>query len=41
MYGKMKLAEIVPEVRKTGAEYIDIWPLSHGNQREQITEMGI
>ena len=41
MYGKLKLTEIVPEVPKTGAEYIDIWPLSHGNQREQITKMGI
>lgn len=41
MYGKMKLAQILPELRKTGAEFIDIWPLAHGNQREQITEMGI
>lgn len=41
MYGKLKLAKILPEVRTTGAECIDIWPLPHGNQREQITEMGI
>ena len=40
MYGQLKLAEILPEVRKTGAEYIDIWPKKHGNQREQIEEMG-
>ena len=40
MYGKMPLAEILPEVRKTGAEYIEIWAERHGNQREQIDEMG-
>lgn len=41
MYGKLPLAEILPEVRKTGAEEIDIWPASHGNQREQVAEMGL
>lgn len=40
MYGKLPLAEILPEVRKTGAEFIDIWPAPHGNQREQVEEMG-
>ena len=40
MYGQMPLATILPEVRKTGAEYIEIWALRHGNQREQIEEMG-
>ncbi len=40
MYGTMDLATIVPEVRKTGAEHIDIWPKPHGNQREQLAEMG-
>ncbi len=40
MYGKTKLAEILPEVRKIGAEHIDIWPSKHGNQREQIETMG-
>lgn len=40
MYGRMKLSEILPEVRKAGAEYIDIWPEGHANQREQIEEMG-
>lgn len=39
MYGTAKLAEIVPEVRKTGAEHIDLWPRPHGNQREQLDEM--
>jgi len=40
MYGYAALEEIVPEVRKTGAASIDIWPKVHGNQREQLDEMG-
>jgi len=40
LYGTLPLDVILPEVRKTGADSIDIWPLKHGNQREQITEMG-
>jgi len=40
MYGRMKLSEILPEVRKTGARYIDIWPERHANQREQIERIG-
>ena len=40
MYGRMKLSEILPEVRRAGADYIDIWPESHANQREQVEEMG-
>lgn len=40
MYGYTKLAEILPEVAKTGAAAIDIWPKVHGNQREQLDELG-
>jgi len=40
MYGRMKLSEILPEVRRAGARFIDIWPEGHANQREQIEEMG-
>jgi len=40
IYGYTALAEIVPEVHKTGATSIDIWPKVHGNQREQLDEMG-
>lgn len=40
MYGYTALAEILPEVNKTGAAAIDIWPQVHGNQREQLDEMG-
>ena len=40
MYGTTPLAEIVPEVKKSGSEHIDIWPRVHGNQREQVESMG-
>lgn len=40
MYGRMKLFQILPEIRKAGAEFIDIWPEGHANQREQIEQMG-
>lgn len=40
LYGEMPLEVILPEVPRTGGEAIDIWCRVHGNQREQITEMG-
>jgi len=40
MFGCDPLHTIVPEVRKTGADAIDIWPKQHGSQREQLDEMG-
>lgn len=40
MYGYSPVAEIVPEVAKCGASAIDIWPKVHGNQREQLDDMG-
>ena len=40
MYGYMYLGEILPEVKKVGADSIDIWPKSHGNQREQLADLG-
>lgn len=40
LYGYAPLAEILPEVAKTGSESIDIWCKVHGDQREQITAMG-
>jgi len=40
LYGCMDLATIVPEVTKAGATALDIWPKVHGNQREQLDEMG-
>lgn len=40
MYGYLYLGEILPEVAKCGASHIDIWPKRHGNQREQLADMG-
>ncbi|MGQ9573798.1 MAG: sugar phosphate isomerase/epimerase family protein [Thermoguttaceae bacterium] len=40
LYGRTRLEEILPEVRKTGAESIDLWPEGHANQREQVEAMG-
>lgn len=40
LYGYMYLGEILPEVRKTGASAIDLWPKVHGNQREQLDDLG-
>lgn len=41
LYGYDPLAEILPEIKKTGTDYLDIWPKPHGNQREQLTELGV
>jgi sugar phosphate isomerase/epimerase len=40
MFGYTKLAEILPEVAKVGASAIDLWPKPHGDQREQLDELG-
>lgn len=40
LYGYTNLAEILPEVAKVGAKTLDIWPKVHGNQREQLDELG-
>jgi sugar phosphate isomerase/epimerase len=40
MYGNLPLAEILPEVIKSGATSIDLWPKKHGTQREEIDEIG-
>lgn len=40
MYGYGKVEDILPEVCKTGATAIDIWPKVHGNQREQLDVLG-
>ncbi len=41
MYGYEKIDKILPEVSKVGATAIDIWPKVHGNQREQVDEIGV
>jgi len=41
LYGTAPLAAVVPQVHKTGADAIDIWPRPHANDREQIDAMGV
>ena len=40
LYGCTRLAEVLPEVRKTGGDCIDLWPRRHADQREQVEAMG-
>jgi sugar phosphate isomerase/epimerase len=40
LYGNLPLAEILPEVKKTGATGIDLWPKKHGTQREEMDAIG-
>lgn len=40
LYGKMRLEQVVPQVRRTGARHIDLWPRGHADQREQMQAMG-
>ena len=40
MYGYMYLGEILPEIAKCGASHLDLWPKRHGNQREQLQDLG-
>jgi len=41
LYGTFPLVEILPEVAKTGAGMIDLWPKPHGTQREEIDTLGV
>lgn len=41
LYGTFPLADILPEVAKTGAGMIDLWPKPHGTQREEIDSLGV
>ena len=40
LFGTEPIEEILSVTKSTGAEWIDLWPLRHGNQREQVAEMG-
>ena len=40
LYGNFPLADILPEVAKTGAGSIDLWPKPHGTQREEVDTLG-
>ena len=40
LYGYSDIASILPELLKLDASAIDVWPKVHGNQREQLEELG-
>lgn len=40
LYGYGDLEKVVQQVQPAGAQALDIWPKVHGNQREQLDEMG-
>jgi sugar phosphate isomerase/epimerase len=40
LYGDLPLDEVLGEVKKSGAESVDIWRKVHATHREQIMEMG-
>jgi len=41
MYGTLPVAEILPEIARSGAVGLDLWPKKHGSQREEVTAMGV
>lgn len=41
MFGRLPLAEILPEVARTGSEGLDLWGEPHGSQREEVDAMGV
>jgi sugar phosphate isomerase/epimerase len=40
LYGELPLDVILGEMKTLGVTEIDLWPRKHGNQREQVEEMG-
>jgi sugar phosphate isomerase/epimerase len=40
LFGYSNLSDILPIAKRLGIQAIDVWPKVHGNQREQLTEMG-
>lgn len=40
LYGYTDVRQVLPEVAKTGARSIDLWPKVHGSQREQLDVIG-
>ena len=40
LYGTLPVADIVPEVARTGSEALDLWAGRWGNQREQVDALG-
>lgn len=40
LFGYSRLEEILPIAKRLGITSLDIWPKVHGNQREQLAELG-
>src|SRR5688572_22470663 len=40
LYGTTPIAEVLGEVRKCGANHIDLWPRVHADHREQVEKLG-
>jgi sugar phosphate isomerase/epimerase len=40
LYGDLPLAQVLPEVPRTGTNYIDLWPKKWGGQREEVEAIG-
>lgn len=40
LFGYSNLSDILPIAKRLGIQAIDVWPKVHGNQHEQLTEMG-
>jgi sugar phosphate isomerase/epimerase len=40
LFGYTPLEKILPIAKRLGVTSLDVWPKVHGNQREQLTEMG-
>ncbi|MEX2169171.1 MAG: sugar phosphate isomerase/epimerase family protein [Pirellulales bacterium] len=41
MYGTAPLASVLDEVKKAGADTVDLWPKPHGDHREQMDQLGL
>ena len=40
LFGYTELDKILPIAKRLGITSLDVWPKVHGNQREQLNEMG-
>jgi len=40
LYGRLPLEDVIAQVPLCGAEWLDIWPESHANHREQMESLG-
>jgi sugar phosphate isomerase/epimerase len=41
LYGDMKLAQVLPEVKPAGCVGLDLWGKQHATHREEVDEMGV